>query len=271
MAHIFISYAHADQVYARKLADYLLANGFDVWIDDRIDFGSRWIRAIFKAIDDCGAFIVIMSPRAFEREMVENERLYAKKQNKPVFPLLLEGDSFPDLGSTQYYDVRGGKLPEKNFLERLASFAPRSQTQGQDVVTGFSKQLKEPIRRDVSQTTSFGLLDDQILFTRNFANKDECNWQGIGGQVFALKGSPLLNMRVRVVGDGGTEKFAISGSNILYGEAGWEIPLNSYLTNNSYLIELYSQEGTRTSPQFTLTFPSDCDSNLAIVVFEQRS
>lgn len=62
MSHVFISYAHKDQVYARKLADHLLANGFDVWIDDRIDFGSNWEREIFKAIDGCDAIIVIMTP-----------------------------------------------------------------------------------------------------------------------------------------------------------------------------------------------------------------
>ncbi len=270
MAHVFISYAHEDRDYARKLADHLIANGFDVWIDDRIDFGSRWIRAIFKAIDDCDAFIVIMTPRAYESEWVENERLYAKKRKKLVFPLLLEGEAFADLGAIQYYDVDGGKLPEQGFLDRLAQFASRSVATGRDIVSGFTKARKQTSHDAVSQTTSFRLRNNQIIFTRNFANNAGCNWQGIGGQVLDLNGEPLLDMQVRVVGAGGTEKFAISGSNILYGEAGWEIPLNSYPTNNSYLIELYSQDRTRISPQFTVTFPSDCDSNLALVVFEQR-
>lgn len=149
MAHVFISYAHSDGVYARKLADHLLANGFDVWIDDRIDFGSRWIRSIFTAIDDCAAFIVIMTPRAFEREWVENERLYARKRGKIVFPLLLEGEAFPDLGATQYYDVSGGKLPERAFLERLAKFAPRRATGGQDVAAAPQQQAK--LERETSE------------------------------------------------------------------------------------------------------------------------
>ncbi len=142
MAHIFISYAHTDHQYARKLADFLLENGFDVWIDDRIDFGSRWIREIFGAIEECAAFIVIMTPRAFEREWVENERLYAKKRGKIVFPLLLEGDSFPDLGATQYYEVIGGKLPDAAFLERLAEFAPRRESAGQNIAVVPQQQAK---------------------------------------------------------------------------------------------------------------------------------
>ena len=147
MSHIFISYAHSDQIYARKLADYLLANGFDVWIDDRIDFGTRWMRAIFEAVDSCDAFIVIMTPESYEREWVEKEYLRAADQKKPSFPLLLNGKVFPFFVGIQYYDVRGEKLPEKNFLERLAKFAPRSGVQGQDVASVPQEQAKYHARQ----------------------------------------------------------------------------------------------------------------------------
>src|SRR5664279_2493239 len=149
MSYVFVSYSHLDREYARKLADHLLANGFDVWIDDRIDFGSRWMHEIFTAIDDSSAYIVIMTPRAYEREWVENERLYAKRRNKIVFPLLLEGEAFPDLGATQYYDVIGGKLPEPAFIERLATFAPRRTAAGQDVAAAPQQQAK--LERETSE------------------------------------------------------------------------------------------------------------------------
>ena len=48
--HIFISYARQDQPYTRKLADHLRQRGFDVWMDDRIDFGDLWWRAIVRAL-----------------------------------------------------------------------------------------------------------------------------------------------------------------------------------------------------------------------------
>ncbi len=41
MGHIFISYSHDDTDYAHRLADALQAEGFDVWIDARIDYGSQ--------------------------------------------------------------------------------------------------------------------------------------------------------------------------------------------------------------------------------------
>ena len=41
MAHIFISYSHKDKAYVHRLAETLQNENFDVWIDDRIDYGTR--------------------------------------------------------------------------------------------------------------------------------------------------------------------------------------------------------------------------------------
>jgi hypothetical protein len=42
MGHIFISYSHKDKAYVHRLAEALQNENFDVWIDDRIDYGTRW-------------------------------------------------------------------------------------------------------------------------------------------------------------------------------------------------------------------------------------
>ena len=39
MGHIFISYSHKDKKYVENLEKKLLDEGFDVWIDHRIDYG----------------------------------------------------------------------------------------------------------------------------------------------------------------------------------------------------------------------------------------
>ncbi|MEO8394979.1 MAG: TIR domain-containing protein [Chloroflexota bacterium] len=135
MAHIFISYAHSNREYARKLADHLLASGFDVWIDDRIDFGTNWVREIFKAIDASAAFILIMSPEADASDWVQKEYLQADAQKKPMLPLLLDGGVFPYLRNVQYYDVRDGEMPQPNFIRRLATFTVQKESTGQDVAT----------------------------------------------------------------------------------------------------------------------------------------
>lgn len=149
MAHVFISYAHTDTEYARKLADHLISNGFDVWIDDRIDFGSRWVRSIFEALEACAAFIVIMTPKAYESEFVEKEYLHAGNLDKPTFPLLLEGRAFPYFVGIQYYDVQDRRLPGQEFFEDLARFVPRS-SEGHDVATTATQEIKQAPRQDAT-------------------------------------------------------------------------------------------------------------------------
>ncbi len=115
----------------------------------------------------------------------------------------------------------------------------------------------------------FVLRDNQVIYTLNFANTAGCSWQGIGGQVFDLTGLPLQQMRIHVFGQG-VDVYTASGSNTLYGLSGWEVPLNSSLTGNSYIVELQSAQGTPISPQITVTFElNNCSKNLALVNFEQ--
>ena len=107
MSHIFISYSHKDSDYAHRLAEALEKKGISVWIDDRIDYGTQWPRVIQEYLDDCLAFIVIMTPRSFQSDWVQNELSRAKRKRKPIFPLLLEGDEpWLSVEATQYVDVR---------------------------------------------------------------------------------------------------------------------------------------------------------------------
>jgi hypothetical protein len=120
MAHIFISYSHKDSSYAHKLAESLELKNFIVWIDDRIDYGSTWPHVIQEHLDSCTAFIVIMSPNSYQSDWVQNELNRAKRKNKPIFPLLLDGNEpWLSVEATQFVDVRGSVLPPIDFYERL--------------------------------------------------------------------------------------------------------------------------------------------------------
>ncbi len=146
MSHVFISYSRHNQPYARKLANHLLASGFDVWIDDRIDYGSRWVDVIQQAVEDCAAFVVIMSPHSRESEWVQTECQYAAQRRKPAFPLLLEGEVFFRYVSVQAVDVRDGSLPPDAFLDELAEHASRHQDRGHNVATPKEETETEPLR-----------------------------------------------------------------------------------------------------------------------------
>ncbi len=115
----------------------------------------------------------------------------------------------------------------------------------------------------------FILRDNQVIYTTNFANAAGCSWQGIGGQVFDLNGQPLQQIRIHVFDGKGFDVYVASGSNTLYGLSGWEVPVSTGLTTNSYIVELQSQQGTPLSPQITVTFAADCGRNLALINFEQ--
>jgi len=146
MSHVFISYSKRNRAYARKLADHLAAQGFDYWIDDRIDFGEEWSKVIFKAIEDCAALIVIMTPKSEESKWVQREVGWADHLEKPLFPLLLEGENWPIFVRTQYADVRDGSLPPDDFCDRLADYAPRQAQAGADV-TEASAPTSPPARK----------------------------------------------------------------------------------------------------------------------------
>jgi formylglycine-generating enzyme required for sulfatase activity len=117
--HVFISYEHEDQAYTRKLRDSLRQRGFEVWMDEHLESGDRWLRTIEQAVRDSAAVVVVMTPEAKDSEWVEAEILLAQDEGKPIFPLLLRGGVFFSLVTKQYTHVTGGRMPPDDFYERL--------------------------------------------------------------------------------------------------------------------------------------------------------
>jgi hypothetical protein len=151
MSHIFISYSKRNRRYASKLADSLLDAGFDVWIDDRIDYGENWWTAIVEAIKNCGAFVVIMTPDSKTSGWVQREVALAIQLDKPLFPVLLEGENWPLFVQVQYVDALDGRLPPIDFLGRLADFVPRGQRPG-IIVTPTKEDYVQSLSGDTTST-----------------------------------------------------------------------------------------------------------------------
>lgn len=149
MSHVFISYDHTDTGYAHTLADALQARGFEVWIGERLDYGAQWPVEIQKQLDACGAFILVMSPRAFTSEWVQSELQRAKRKLKPIFPILLEGDEpWLSVESTQYYDVRDGSLPDERFYSAIERVVSRNKEEGGVIQP--SPEVKRSSRKSAS-------------------------------------------------------------------------------------------------------------------------
>jgi adenylate cyclase len=91
MKDIFISYSHHDAEQAHHLVDVLHSSGFSVWIDKSgIDLASRWSREIVTAINDCKAFILLLSNASQESASVIKEMSLASEKKKQILPLIVE-------------------------------------------------------------------------------------------------------------------------------------------------------------------------------------
>lgn len=119
MGYVFISYSHSNKDYVRKLSTALKNAGVEVWIDEHIDYGTKWPKIIQDKLDGCSAFVLVMTSQSFESDWVQNELSRAMAKRKPIFPLLLEGDVWLTVQAVQYVDVRGEALPPSSFYERL--------------------------------------------------------------------------------------------------------------------------------------------------------
>ncbi|HEU0294928.1 MAG TPA: toll/interleukin-1 receptor domain-containing protein [Anaerolineales bacterium] len=129
MGYIFISYSHKDKEFVHKLHHDLENEGFEVWIDDRIDFGDEWPMVIQKKLDACDAFILVASDNAYQSKWVQKEVTRAQRINKPFFPILLQGDTWLSIESTQYADVRENKSLTDDFYNRLSECAERKYSE----------------------------------------------------------------------------------------------------------------------------------------------
>ncbi|NCR39359.1 MAG: TIR domain-containing protein [Microcystis aeruginosa W13-11] len=116
---IFISYSRQDQAYVNKLVQALKKQRLPVWLDDRIDYGDKWPRVIEENLRKCQVFLLVMSPHFRNSDWVNCELIKAKELQKPIFPLLLEGSRFLEVGNIQTVDVQGGRLPPANFFDRI--------------------------------------------------------------------------------------------------------------------------------------------------------
>lgn len=100
----------------------------------------------------------------------------------------------------------------------------------------------------------------------NFGNGAGCEWQGLGGTTVNERGEPITGIQVHISGATLNERTTLSGSNPAYGPAGWEMPVGEAPAGNTYTVTLWSGE-IQVSPAVTVTFPGDCQHNLALVNF----
>lgn len=97
MADIFISYSSKDREQAEQLTELLSSAGLSVWIDQQgIGAATSWSGEITRAISDCKALVVMLSPSSVESKNVIREVSLAFEKNKKILPLDLEPVALTD-------------------------------------------------------------------------------------------------------------------------------------------------------------------------------
>lgn len=103
---VFVSHSSRDREFAADVADRLRAEGLQPFHDASVPIGEEISKAIWDALAECHAFIVLVSPDSAPDAMGMIELGAATAWNKPIF-VLLNGPAstrVPDaLGAYQVY------------------------------------------------------------------------------------------------------------------------------------------------------------------------
>src|SRR5512138_1091126 len=117
---IFISYSRRDQEFVTRLASYLNAHVAGVWFDQStIQAGQKWHDEIIEGIQECKAFILVLSPDAIESRYVREEVNQALELGKTIFPVIYRptkwtGEFESLVRDIQTLDLRSGSYTD-NF------------------------------------------------------------------------------------------------------------------------------------------------------------
>lgn len=108
MADIFISYSRKDLSEASSLADALRSSGFKVWMDiQRIQAATSWGAEIADALEQCSAYIILLSNNSLGSANVAKELSIAATLAKQIIPVRLDdvtlkGDFLYHLNNIQH-------------------------------------------------------------------------------------------------------------------------------------------------------------------------
>jgi hypothetical protein len=133
---VFLSHSHADNAFARRLANDLKDAGARVWIDEaEIQVGDSLIERIRDGIDAMDYLAVILSPDSVESEWVRREVEIAMNQEiegkkVKVLPILYKRCNLPGFLKGKFYADFTDQTNYNSALERLRQGLRRGNSGG---------------------------------------------------------------------------------------------------------------------------------------------
>ena len=159
---IFISYSRRDQEFVTRLAGDLNAQVAGVWFDQStIQPGQKWHDEIMEGIDECRAFILVLSPDAVTSKYVRTEVKTAMELGKTIFPIVyrpakLTGRFRSIVKDIQTLDLRSGNYTD-NFNKLVDGLIEAGAVKVRRK-RSLSRQPKiAPLRSLFSKVPSWGL------------------------------------------------------------------------------------------------------------------
>ncbi|TVR21648.1 MAG: hypothetical protein EA396_07945 [Anaerolineaceae bacterium] len=97
-----------------------------------------------------------------------------------------------------------------------------------------------------------------------------CAWQSVSGRVLNIDGTSSERRYIVRVFNDGFGQVVETGTNSFFDPlSGWEIQVSNIINDLTYFVRLESLGGTVISPDIQVTFPQDCNGNVAFVEFAQ--
>jgi hypothetical protein len=120
----------------------------------------------------------------------------------------------------------------------------------------------------------FSLQPGAPVLTPNIANDLECDWMGVGGQVFDLSGEPISDLGIHLEGEVGELQIdldALSGSAPELGPAGYvfNVADSPIASDGTLWIQVNDTAGVPLSDQVFLETTDSCDENFVLVNWNQ--
>lgn len=197
MSHIFISYSSKNRDFALHLADDLIRL-CNIWIDrEGIHGGLEWEQAIEKAIRDCNAFLIIVSPDSNASDWVARETILAEKLDKYRVPLLLGGDLPFRLLNLHYVDFQGNyEGGFKDLLEAIKDVINPAEKTKDEVDRLIGAGIRAYL--DAKTDDANGLIGQALALEPKLAESVESFWLKIRGKPSTNYAADFMNS-VRIV------------------------------------------------------------------------
>ena len=127
---IFVSYAREDRPRVEKIAEYMAAQGVDVWFDRRITGGQEQYEEIANALRGSSFVLLVWSASAAGSAFVQKEINLAATLGKIIIPVRLDRHSYTPtasliLAGTQFVDARRERFPELELRKICSRIEPK--------------------------------------------------------------------------------------------------------------------------------------------------